>query len=70
MAQKVWDDKYLSNSDFAFIYPFFTNQEVNKLEGKFLELLHYNTNVKSKVYTRYYFELRALSSSDTTFPLE
>lgn len=24
VAQKVWDDKYLSNADFAFIYPFFT----------------------------------------------
>ena len=22
VAQKVWDDKYLSNADFAFIYPF------------------------------------------------
>lgn len=39
VAQKVWDDKYLSNADFAFIYPFFTNLEINKLETKFLELI-------------------------------
>ena len=23
VAQKMWDDKYLSNSDFSTIYPFF-----------------------------------------------
>lgn len=32
VAQKVWDDKYLSNADFAYIYPFFTTEEINKLE--------------------------------------
>ena len=26
VAQKVWDDRYLSNSDFAFIYPFFMTE--------------------------------------------
>jgi hypothetical protein len=29
VAQKVWDDKYLSNADFAFIYPFFVTEEIN-----------------------------------------
>lgn len=29
VAQKVWDDKYLSNADFAFIYPFFVTDEIN-----------------------------------------
>jgi hypothetical protein len=32
VAQKVWDDRYLSNADFAFIYPFFVTEEINKLE--------------------------------------
>ena len=32
VSQKVWDDRYLSNSDFAYIYPFFTTEEINKLE--------------------------------------
>ena len=31
VAQKVWDDRYLSNSDFAFIYPFFVTEEINQL---------------------------------------
>ena len=60
VAQKVWDDKYLSNLDFAFIYPFFSSQEINVLEKKFLELIQYNVAIKSTLYARYYFELRAL----------
>lgn len=47
VAQKVWDDRYLSNADFAFIYPFFVTDEINKLEKKFLELIQYNVTVKS-----------------------
>jgi hypothetical protein len=39
VAQKVWDDRYLSNADFAFIYPFFVTEEINRLEKKFLELI-------------------------------
>lgn len=39
VAQKVWDDRYLSNADFAFIYPFFKTDQLNKLEKKFLELI-------------------------------
>ena len=68
-AQKVWDDRYLSNADFAYIYPFFKNEEVNKLELKFLELIEYNVNVKQNVYVRYYFELKTLFKADENFPL-
>ena len=32
VAQKMWDDKYLSNSDFSTIYPFFDNQQLNVLD--------------------------------------
>lgn len=70
VAQKVWDDKYLSNADFAYIYPFFTTEEINKLETKFLELLEYNVTVKSSLYAKYYFELRALFKNDAEFPLK
>ena len=70
VAQKVWDDKYLSNSDFAYIYPFFTTEEINKLEQKFLELLQYNVTVKSSLYAKYYLELRALFKNDNEFPLQ
>ena len=32
VAQKMWDDKFLNNSDFSTIYPFFDNEQLNKLE--------------------------------------
>ena len=70
VAQKVWDDRYLSNADFAYIYPFFATLEINKLEKKFLELIQYNVTVKSNLYAKYYFELRALfKDNDKEFPL-
>lgn len=71
VAQKVWDDRYLSNADFAFIYPFFVTEEINKLEQKFLELVQYNVTVKSNLYAKYYFELRALfKDNQKEFPLK
>ena len=70
VAQKVWDDRYLSNSDFAFIYPFFTTEQLNRLEKKFLELIQYNVTVKSSLYAKYYFELRALfKDNEKEYPL-
>lgn len=70
VAQKVWDDKYLSNADFAFIYPFFVTDEINRLEQKFLELIQYNVTVKASLYAKYYFELRALFRNESEFPLK
>jgi len=60
----------LSNADFAYIYPFFVTEEINKLERKFLELIQYNVTVKSNLYAKYYFELRALfKDNEKEFPL-
>lgn len=71
VAQKVWDDRYLSNSDFSYIYPFFTTEEINRLEQKFLEALQYSMTVKAALYAKYYFELRGLfNESASEFPLK
>jgi hypothetical protein len=67
VAQKMWDDKYLSNSDFNTIYPFFDNKQLNVLEMKFLELIQYNTHIKFSIYTKYYLELKSLVPD---FPLK
>ena len=67
VAQKMWDDKYLSNSDFSTIYPFFDNKQLNTLEMKFLELIQYNTHIKFSIYTKYYLELKSLVPD---FPLK
>lgn len=60
ISQKIWDDKYLSNGDFSYIYPFFEKNQLNILEMKFLEMIQYNVFVKLSVYTTFYLELRAL----------
>ena len=46
-------------------------EEINKLEQKFLELVQYNVTVKSSLYAKYYFELRALfKDNEQEFPLK
>lgn len=60
VSQKVWDDKYLSNADFSYIYPFFDTVQLNMLEMKFLEMIQYNVYVKDSLYTKYYLELKSL----------
>lgn len=39
------------------------------LEKKFLELLQYNVTVKSSLYAKYYYELRALYKNENEFPI-
>ena len=60
----MWDDKYLSNADFAYIYPFFNSEQINNLEMKFLEMIQYNTHIKFSMYSKYYFELKSLFPED------
>ena len=54
ISQKIWDDKYLSNGDFSYIYPFFEKNQLNTLEMKFLEMIQYNVYVKLSVGGRSY----------------
>ena len=60
ISQKIWDDKYLSNGDFSYIYPFFEKNQLNILEMKFLEMIQYNVYVKLSVYIIFYLELKSL----------
>lgn len=59
-VQKFWDDRHLSNASFAFIYPFFSAEEMNRLEAAFLNLLHFEVVVKPTTYAEYYFRLQAI----------
>jgi len=71
VAQKVWDDYYLSNKNFAFFYPFFSTKEIKKMEEKFLEFIQYNVTIKSNLYAKYYFELRTLyKDKEKEFPVK
>ena len=55
ISQKIWDDKYLSNGDFSYIYPFFEKSQLN-----ILEMIQYNVFVKLSVYMTFYLELKTL----------
>lgn len=66
ISQKVWDDKYLSNADFAYIYPFFDAEQLNTLEMKFLEMIQYNLFIKGSLYFKYYLELKTVFPEELT----
>jgi hypothetical protein len=50
----------------------FTVSKLNMLEKRFLEFLDYDVNISSRLYAKYYFELRALSEeqSNRAFSLQ
>ncbi|TFJ85270.1 hypothetical protein NSK_003693 [Nannochloropsis salina CCMP1776] len=60
LAQKVWDDRCIALSSFSPHLPDFPLERIRLVERKFLELLQYRATVTQALYTRYYFELRAL----------
>ncbi|KAI0989592.1 hypothetical protein GJ496_001459, partial [Pomphorhynchus laevis] len=63
LASKVWDDQAVWNIDYCNASNDLNLQEMNTLERDYLNFLHFNTNVTSSVYAKYYFELRQLYSS-------
>ena len=56
IAQKVWDDTPLINSDFSLLYPHITVHKVNELERVILNLLEFKLTISPSLYARYFFE--------------
>jgi len=71
LASKVWEDQAVWNVDFLSIFPMVTVQDLAQLEKVILNLLQFNVSLKANLYTKYYFELRALAENDSMpFTLE
>ena len=49
------------NVDFCNMFPHIAVEDMNDLERTYLEMLQFNINVESSVYTKYYFDLRTLA---------
>ncbi len=60
IAQKVWDDRSLLNSQFTQVCPVYTAARISTFERVFLQWIDYDLAVSSRLYAKYYFELRAL----------
>lgn len=70
VAQKVWDDRCLSNADFSVIAASYSLKDVNELEKQFLQKLQYNVSITASLYASYYFELRTLcEKKDASFTM-
>ena len=61
----------LVNAQFTMICPMFTTSKLNSLEHYFLHYLDFDVSVSSRLYAKYYFELRTLCEEQTRlFPLQ
>lgn len=64
LAQKIYDEAFISNHEFSIIYPFFEPKHISFLENKFVELMKYNTIIKFSTYSKYYLELKNILQDD------
>mmetsp|Transcript_56687 Transcript_56687/g.93738 ORF Transcript_56687/g.93738 Transcript_56687/m.93738 type:complete len:381 (+) Transcript_56687:219-1361(+) len=64
LAQKVWEDRRLMNTDFTRLCPALTLQHLNQLEVGFLQLLDYNVTISAAVYTEWYFKVCELCENN------
>jgi len=61
LADKVWEEDVVCNSDYCNEYfPRLTVEDINLMERKFLSVLDFKLVLTSSVYAEYYFALRSM----------
>eukprot|EP00164_Ancoracysta_twista_P004779 GFYU01006474.1.p1 GENE.GFYU01006474.1~~GFYU01006474.1.p1 ORF type:complete len:244 (+),score=27.36 GFYU01006474.1:256-987(+) len=71
LGTKVWDEDEIWNADVIECLPQYKISDLNGLEWQTLQLLEFNTYIKSSLYAKYYFDLRTLMSrARKTFTLQ
>jgi len=64
LADKVWEEDVVCNSDYCNEYfPRLTVEDINLMERKFLSILDFKLVLTSSVYAEYYFALRSMSGT-------
>ena len=79
LAQKIWDDVSLANTDFPIVWRHATQiadysldaLAFCQMESTMLELLSFNLFISTSLYTQYIFELRSVYEAEfsTAFPI-
>lgn len=70
LASKVWEDLGVWNIDYQYIFPSTSLEDLRQLEMEYLNCLQFTVTLTSTMYAKYYFELRAISDTEYSFPLE
>ena len=65
VASKIFDDESYENGDFWKLCPFYSRQDINKMERWFLKILGYDLSIKGSEYASVYFRLRTLGARDS-----
>lgn len=70
LAQKVWDDASVGNSDFPSLLmtvlpgAVIDVKNINRLERRFLSLIEFKVSIPGSLYAKYYFELRGVAEEN------
>jgi hypothetical protein len=64
LAQKMWDEGFKTNSDFAEVYSFFSTEQLNQMEMNFLNIIKYNTHVKCSLFVNFYLTLKETNKDE------
>jgi hypothetical protein len=64
LANKMWDDFHMMNSDYTYLFPGVTLERINELEVAFLERMGHSLFVSRSNYTKVHYVIQAILAKD------